>query len=147
MQATRVRFVSFLEWIVAAGVVATVATLGSIVVREIRTVNAVTPVIAGESLPDSPVPAGVPSRAVSVPMLLLPEGLGGSRWRPAGCDRRPAGRCIRDPSAGGRIGARHGERMTRFYEYAGTRFVLVFEPFERTAHRGSRRSTCSRQAV
>ena len=24
-----------------------------------------------------------------------------------------------------------GERQTRFYEYAGTRFILVFEPFER----------------
>jgi len=27
--------------------------------------------------------------------------------------------------------ARFGERLTRFYEHAGTRFVLVFEPFER----------------
>ena len=24
-----------------------------------------------------------------------------------------------------------GERLTRFYEYAGSRFILVFEPFER----------------
>ena len=24
-----------------------------------------------------------------------------------------------------------GERLTRFYEYAGFRFILVFEPFER----------------
>ena len=24
-----------------------------------------------------------------------------------------------------------GERLTRFYEYAGARFILVFEPFER----------------
>ena len=24
-----------------------------------------------------------------------------------------------------------GERLTRFYEHNGTRFVLVFEPFER----------------
>jgi hypothetical protein len=24
-----------------------------------------------------------------------------------------------------------GERLTRFYEYQGTRFLLVFEPFER----------------
>ena len=27
----------------------------------------------------------------------------------------------------------NGERVTRFYERAGTRFVLVFEPFERNA--------------
>ena len=24
-----------------------------------------------------------------------------------------------------------GERLTRFYEYGGARFILVFEPFER----------------
>ena len=24
-----------------------------------------------------------------------------------------------------------GERLTRFYEYGGLRFILVFEPFER----------------
>ncbi len=24
-----------------------------------------------------------------------------------------------------------GERLTRFYEYAGFRFILVYEPFER----------------
>ena len=24
-----------------------------------------------------------------------------------------------------------GERLTRFYEYAGSKFILVFEPFER----------------
>jgi hypothetical protein len=130
MQATRVRFVSFLEWIVAAGVVAAVVALGSIVAREIRTVNPVTPVIAGESRPDAPVPAGVPSRAVSVPMLLLPERLVvrvGDRLdaivaRLAGASE------IRPPTV--EWGA-SGERMTRFYEYAGTRFVLVFEPFER----------------
>jgi hypothetical protein len=129
MQATRVRFVSFLEWIVAAGVVAAVVALGSIVAREIRTVNPVTPVIAGETLPESPVPAGVPSRAVSVPMLLLPEGLVvrvGDRLdaivaRLAGASE------IRAQTV--EWGA-SGERMTRYYEYGGTRFVLVFEPFE-----------------
>jgi hypothetical protein len=29
--------------------------------------------------------------------------------------------------------APNGERLTRFYEYAGSRFVLVFEPFQRDA--------------
>ena len=29
--------------------------------------------------------------------------------------------------------APNGERLTRVYEYASTRFVLVFEPFERGA--------------
>jgi len=129
MQATRVRFVSFLEWAAAAIVVVAVVALASSVAREIRTVNAVTPVIAGDSRPDPPEPVGVPPRAVSVPILLLAGGLvarvgdrleavaprlaGASEIRPQSVERAPT-----------------GERLTRFYEYAGVRFVLVFEPFE-----------------
>jgi hypothetical protein len=135
MQATRVRFVPFLEWAVAAGVLVSVAALGSIVVREVRTMNAATPVIAGETLPDPPVPAGVPSRAVSVPMLLLSgdtvlrvgDGLEQVAQRLAGAFE------MRPPSIERAPG---GERLTRFYEYAGSRFVLVFEPF---AQRGEPR--------
>jgi hypothetical protein len=88
MQATRVRFVSLLEWAAAAIVVAALATLGTIVAREFRMVNAVTPVIAGDSRPDPPVPVGVPSRAVSVPVLLLSadsspaSAIGSRRSRP-----------------------------------------------------------------
>jgi len=130
MQATSARFVSVLEWTAAAVVLAALAALGSIAAREIRTLNAVTPVIAGETLPDPAVPAGIPSRAVSVPMLLLEDGLtvrvgegletvalrlgGATETRPAAVERAP-----------------NGERLTRFYDYAGARFVLVFEPFER----------------
>ena len=129
MQAMRVRFVSFLEWVVAAVVLAAVVALGSIVAREVRTMNAVTPVIAGDTLPEPPVPAGVPSRAVSVPMLLLGDGnivrvgerlevvaarlAGALELRPPSVERAPT-----------------GERLTRFFEYAGSRFVLAFEPFE-----------------
>ena len=128
MQATRVRFVSFLEWAVAAVVLAAVAALGSIVAREIRTLDAVTPVIAGDTLPDPPGPAGVPSRAVSVPILLLGDGnivrvgerletvaarlAGAFEIRPHSVERAP-----------------NGERLPRFLEYAGARVVLVFEPF------------------
>lgn len=129
MQAMRVRFVSFLEWAVAAVVVVGVAALGSLAAREILTLNAVTPVIAGDTLPDQPVPAGIPSRAVSVPMLLLGDGnvvrvgdrleavatrlAGALEMRPQSVERAP-----------------NGERLMRFLEYAGARFVLVFEPFE-----------------
>jgi hypothetical protein len=129
MEATRVRFVSVLEWAVAAIVVAAVVALGSIVAREVRTVQAVMPVVAGEALPEPPVPAGIPSRAVSVPMLLLSDGksirvgegledvtlrLSGTETRPQAVERAP-----------------NGDRLTSFYDYAGTKFVLVFEPFER----------------
>jgi hypothetical protein len=129
MQATSRRFVSFLEWVVAAAVVAILAALGTIVVREIRTVNAVTPVIAGETLPEAPPAAGGPLRAVSVPMLLLPDGIAirvGERLDSVAArltravEIRPE---VAEPS-------HPGQRVTRFYEYAGARFVLVFEPFE-----------------
>jgi hypothetical protein len=129
MQATRMRFVSFLEWLVAAVVVAGLAALASIVAREIRTVNAVTPVIAGENLPDAPPAAGGPLRAVSVPMLLLSDGIAirvGERLDSVAARLTNASEIrpeVAEPSP-------VGERLTRFYEYGGSRFVLVFEPFE-----------------
>ncbi len=74
MEAARRRFESFVEWALAVSFIAALLGIGSVVVREIRTVNAVTPVIAREPTQTSPVPAGVPSRAVSVPILLLEDG-------------------------------------------------------------------------
>ena len=107
--------------------------------------NAVTPVIAGDALPEPPVPAGVPSLAVSVPMLLLADGSVvrvGERLETVAA--RLAGALELRPQSVER--APNGERLTRFYEYAGARFVLVFEPFEAEGRsRGSRRSTCSRR--
>ena len=100
-------------------VIAAVLGLGSIVVREFRTVSAVTPVIAREALSPSPVPAGVPSRAVSVPMLLLPDGKEvrvGEQLDADGVAVAPA--CMR--SGRKRWTARRKvSGMTRFYEYAG----------------------------
>jgi hypothetical protein len=130
MQPTRVRFVSVLEWALAAVLLTAVAAVTSIAVREIRTVHAVTPVIAGQALPDPPVPAGIPSRAVSVPMLLLSDGnvvRVGERLDPV--TLRFGGPTDLNPDLIER--APNGQRLTRFYEYAGNRFVLVFETFER----------------
>lgn len=130
MPPTRVRLMALLEWAVAAAVLAAVVAAGSFAVRHARTVHAVTPAIARQTPLDSPVPSGVPSRAVSVPVLLLADGtavrvgegleavtrrLGGAlETRPQSLERSP-----------------NGERVTRFYDHAGSRFVLVFEPSER----------------
>ncbi len=133
MDATRIRIGAIVEWVVAAGFILVTLAVGSIVVREFRTVSAVMPVIAREApAPVPPTPAGVPSRAVSVPVLLLADGkelrVGetvseiGARLGPRAWSGTPS--IERAPN---------GERLTRFYEYAGTRFVLVFEPFERDA--------------
>jgi len=127
MDATRARFGSLLEWILASVCIVAILAIGSIAVREFRTVAAVTPVIAHEAtLPDPP--AAVPSRAISVPMLLLPNGVELRVGDPAaevvwrlGRQAEVAAPSI-DRSAA-------GERVTRFYEQGGTRFVVVLEPF------------------
>ena len=132
MKATRVRFESFIEWAVAAAFIVAILAAGSVAVREVRTVNAVTPVIAREARPDPPVPAGVPSRAVSVPMLLLTDG---KAIRVGDSLSAIALRLGRQAEVGTQSVERapNGERLTRFYEHAGTRFVLVFEPFQQDA--------------
>ena len=125
MEASRRRFESLVEWAVAAAFIAAVVAAGAIVIREFRTVNPVTPVIAREPL-DAPVPAGVPSRAVSVPMLVLRDGntvrIGDSLSSVASRLGREAE--ARSPMADHTL---VGERITRFYNQAGTQFLLVFE--------------------
>ena len=127
MEATRARWGSLLEWIVAAVCIIAILALGSIAVHEFRTGAAVTQVIAHEAGPPDP-PAAVPSRAISVPVLLLPNGV-----------ELHVGDAAADVAS--RLGRRAevavpsidrsaaGERVTRFYEQGGTRFVVVLEPF------------------
>ena len=146
MQATRVRFVSFLEWGVAGVVLMAVAALGSIVAREIRTLNAVTPVIAGDALPDPPVPAGVPSRAVSVPILLLGDGnvLRVGERLEAVAARLAGALEIRPQSV---EQAPNGERFTRFFDTPARASCWCSSRSRRRGSRGSRRSTCSSDQI
>ena len=130
MDAIRARFGSILEWIVAAVFLVGAVGLVSIVVREMRSASSALPVIAQEAAPGTPAPpAGVPPRAVSVPVLLLPGGKG---VRVGETVPDVAAHLGRSAEVGRQIvdRSRFGERLTRFYEVAGTRFVLVFEPFE-----------------
>jgi hypothetical protein len=133
MDGTRVRIGAIVEWVVAAGFILAVLAVGSFVAGEFRTVSAVMPVIARAApAPVPPTPAGVPSRAVSVPVMLLTDDkevrvgetlstitsrlAAATEWRPPAIERAP-----------------NGERTTHFYTHGDTRFVLVFEPFERGA--------------
>jgi hypothetical protein len=128
METTRVRFGSRIgaafEWMLAAAVIFGVLVAGSIVIREARTVRPVMPVIASEAPAD--VSAGLPERAVSVPMLLFGSGVS---LRVADLESE----VTRVLGAAARAGAEtieriNGlERLTRTYDYLGTRFVLVFE--------------------
>ncbi|OFW14325.1 MAG: hypothetical protein A3H29_06165 [Acidobacteria bacterium RIFCSPLOWO2_02_FULL_67_21] len=128
MEVTRVRFQPVVEWAAAAACVMALLAVGSLVVREFRTLSAATPLAAREALPAISVPAAVPSRAVSVPMLLLADG---KEIRVGDSLSAVVTHLGREAEAGPETVDRsvHGDRMTRFYRYAGTQFVLVFEPF------------------
>ena len=131
MEAIRVRFGSILEWLLAAAFVAGAANLVSIVFSEIRNVRPVIPVIAGEA-PVNDVPVGVPPRSVSLPMLLLengPEVRLGDRASDVAARLGDASRVISESLDQSEV----RERVTRFYNYLGTQFVLVFEDVERNA--------------
>lgn len=129
METTRIRFGSVIEWVLATGIILAVLAVGSLIIRELRVVNATMPVSAREAEPSAAVPAGVPARAVSVPVLLLP---GGHEVRVGDSAAAIAARLGRSAEVGTQVvePAPLGERLTRFYEHQGTKFVLVFEPFE-----------------
>jgi hypothetical protein len=129
MEAThvRVRLGSALEWFVAALFLVATCGVGVLIVRELRMTPAA-PVQAAAQGVDSP--SGIPARAISVPVLLLHDGkqvkVGDSVEAVAASLGRGSevGRQLADRGA-------HGDRLTRFYDSAGTRFVLVFESTER----------------
>ncbi len=118
------------EWIIAAAFLVGILAVGSLVLRELSAparVRAVAPVAAPEV---ASIPPAVPSRAVSVPVLPLLDGKEVRVGQTAGMVAASLGRSAesgRQEVDGGTL----GERLTRFYEYAGTKFILVFEPFER----------------
>jgi hypothetical protein len=126
VDATRARFGSLLEWLVAAACILGVLAVGSVLVREFRTVSAVTPVIAHEDTAPDPT-AAVPPGSVYVPVVLLP---GGAELH---IGDTPADLALH-------VGADHemgvpgiergaaGERVTRVYEVDGRRFAVVLAP-------------------
>jgi hypothetical protein len=126
MVPTRARASSLLEWIAALLCIIGLAAAGSVLVRDFRTVSAVTPVIAHEeAIPDPP--AAVPARSVSVPVLLLSDGAelrvgdtAAELSKRLGPDAEVAPPAIDRTSS--------GERVTRFYAQGGQRFAVVLQP-------------------
>lgn len=124
MQASPTRFSSILEWLLAAAVMVAALAAGSLVVREFRGVRAATPVIAEEAMTPDP-PLDVPSRAVSVPMLVFADG---KEVRVGDSASAVAGR-IGEAQVGVdavEVGTSR-QRVTRSYRYIGAQFALVFE--------------------
>ncbi len=118
------RSVPVFQWALAVVFLAAAVVVGTIVVRELR---AVTDGAAGSATAavESPPPTSVPAGAVSLPVLLFDDErgirVGDMATHIAALLGRSAevGRYEVDVAA-------DGERLTRFYEYRGRRFVLVF---------------------
>jgi hypothetical protein len=124
----RIRLAPVFEGVVAALFLVATVTVGSMILRELRPLPsaqapAARPIVAS-------IPAAVPARAVSVPVLPF---LDGKEVRVGETASAVAARLGRAAEVGRQEIDRGslGERLTRFYEYAGSRFILVFEPFER----------------
>jgi hypothetical protein len=134
MDALRVRqrfgFAPVFEWVVAVLFLGATFAVGSMILAQLRpgaspqsTAATARPLVAS-------MPASVPARAVSVPVLPFLDG-----------KEIKVGDTVSDVSArlgrAAEVGRQEvdrgslGERLTRFYEYGGSRFILVFEPFER----------------
>jgi hypothetical protein len=129
MEATPVRagLGSALEWCTAALFLAATCAIGVLVARELQTQPA--PLQAAAKPPAS-LPSAIPARAISVPVLLLHDG----KQVKVGDTVDGVAQTLGRSSEVGRQQADRGalgERLTRFYDCDGTRFVLVFEPFER----------------
>jgi hypothetical protein len=134
MDAVRVRFRSVLEWAIAAAFFAATVTVGGMIVRGVSGSNPrVSAAVARETaIPE--IPPSVPGGAVSVPVLAFADRkevrLGETASAIAG-RLGHAAETGREEADRGRL----GQRLTRFYDYAGFRFVLVLEPFERNGEK------------
>jgi hypothetical protein len=128
--SSRFRLAPLFEWLIAAAFLAATIAVVSLIVRELRGPTSVSASMPAARLADAPVPPAVPSRAVSVPVLPF---LDGKEVRVGDTTAVVAERLGRAAESGRQEVDRGtvGERLTRFYEYGGSTFIIVFEPFER----------------
>jgi hypothetical protein len=130
MDALRLRLASALEWAVAAAFLAATLGVASLILRTMN-VPAMRAVAAAQPAePVTAIPPAVPAGAVSVPVLPFGDGKVITVGDAARAVSERLGRAAetgREEVDRGRLGA----RITRFYQYAGFRFIVVYEPFER----------------
>jgi hypothetical protein len=126
---SRFRAQPLVEWLIAAAFLFATLAVAGLILRELRAVpvnrRAAEPRVAVAS-----IPAAVPARAVSVPVLPFIDG---KEIRVGDTFAAVVARLGRAAEVGRQEVDRGliGERITRFYEYAGSRFIVVYEPFER----------------
>lgn len=123
------RLAPVVEWVIAAAFLSATLAVGSMIVRELRAVTPVRTAPAARPIAAS-IPAAVPARAVSVPVLPFIDGKEIRVGETASAVAAKLGRAAENGRQEIDRGSL-GERLTRFYEYAGSRFIVVFEPFER----------------
>lgn len=128
--SSRFRFAPLVEWLIAAAFLCGTIAVASLVVRELRGPVRVSAAVPAARPLVASIPPSVPPRAVSVPVLPF---LDGKEIRVGETAAAVASRLGRAAESGRQDVDRGtlGERLTRFYEYAGSKFILVFEPFER----------------
>ncbi len=130
MDALRVRLGPVVEWIVAAAFLGATFAVGSLIFRDMQASANARPAAPVARASVSGIPAAVPPGAVSVPVLPFRDG---KEIRVGDTASAIAVRLGRAAENGRQEvdRVRLGERLTRFYEYAGFRFIVVYEPFER----------------
>ncbi len=118
------RSVPLFQWALAAVFLVAAVVVGTSVVRELRGVTGGATSSAAAAA-ESPPPTSIPAGAISLPVLLFDDDkgirVGDTATHIAVLLGRSAevGRYEVDTAV-------NGERLTRFYEYRGSRFVLVF---------------------
>lgn len=114
------------EWLTAVVLLLGTLLVGLLIVRELR----VAPAAGGGSTEPASSVAAVPTDAVSVPTLMVGgdhEIKVGDRAADALTQLGASVTLVKQTEERGPIGARE----IRSYQLAGTRFIIVFEPFER----------------
>jgi len=126
----RFRIAPLVEWVIAAAFLVATVAVASLVLRELRGPERIVAETPAARLLVASMPAAVPPRAVSVPVLPF---LDGKEIRVGQTAATVAANLGRAAESGRQEVDRGtlGERLTRFYEYAGSKFIVVFEPFER----------------
>ena len=131
MEAVRLRLASALEWGVAAAFLAATLAVASLILQDMRGSSLRAAPAPVEAVPVAAIPPAVPAGAVSVPVLPFRDGKEIRIGDTAAVVTATLGRTAesgREEADRGRL----GQRLTRFYEYAGFRFIVVYEPFERS---------------
>jgi hypothetical protein len=125
----RINWTAAVEWAVAASFLTATIAVAILILAQFRPMP-----VARAAAPPQPsidtIPAAVPARSVSVPMLPFVDGKEVRVGETASAVAVRLGRAAENGRQEVDRGSL-GERLTRFYEYSGSRFVLVFEPFER----------------